>query len=67
MRPIDYEKLVENFKEMINVMEYDSSRSAGKARLNSETLVNLHSLLEKYQAKINSEKRPTKKEVANGK
>jgi len=67
MRQIDYQKLLENFDEMINVMEYDSSRSAGKARLNSETLVNLHSLRERYQAKMNSQKQPAKKEVADGK
>ena len=66
MREIDYEKLVANYDEMINVMEHDSSRSAGKARINASTLVNLHALKDKYQTKLNSLKQPTKKkEVAD--
>jgi len=33
---------------MINTLEYDSMRSAGKCKLNADTLINLHNLKEKY-------------------
>ena len=41
MREIDYNKLLQNVDEMINVLEYDSSRSVGKAKINAKTLINL--------------------------
>lgn len=63
MREIDYEQLVANYNEMINVLEYDSMRSAGKAKLNSTTLVQLHELRAHYQAKVNSKKAAVKKEA----
>ena len=74
MRPIKIEDLLTNYKEMINTLEYDSMRSAGKAKLNSDKLVHLHALVLHYTEKLNSQKvneiipkQPTKKkEVANG-
>lgn len=67
MREIDYEQLVKNYKDMINVLEHDSSRSAGKAKINANTLFYLHELCSRYQTKLNSQKQPTKnkKEVAD--
>jgi hypothetical protein len=46
---------------MINTLEYDSMRSAGKCKLNSDTLINLHNLREKYLKLITPT--PTKKEA----
>jgi len=60
MRPIDYEKLLENVNEMINTLEYDSMRSAGKAKLNASTLTEMYALQKQYQSKINSNKQPKK-------
>lgn len=64
MREIDYNKLLQNVDEMINVLEYDSSRSAGKAKINSQTLINLYTLKEVFTKK-NSKKTTPKKEVGN--
>lgn len=63
MREINYDQLVNNYKEMINVLEYDSMRSAGKAKINAQTLSSLHQLLDRYQQKQIPVKTPTKKEV----
>ena len=43
-REIDYDKLLENINEMINTLEYDSSRSGGKTKLNCDKLFYLYSL-----------------------
>jgi hypothetical protein len=45
---------------MINTLEYDAMRSAGKAKLNSDTLMNLHSLKEKYLKNIPTPKKEVK-------
>jgi len=63
MRKINYNQLVTNYDEMINTLEYDSMRSAGKARLNADTLVNMHALKERYSKLSNSEKDSLKKET----
>ena len=42
-REIDYDKLLENINEMINTLEYDSSRSGGKTKLNCDRLFYLYS------------------------
>jgi hypothetical protein len=63
MRQINNEQLVDNISEMINTLEYDSSRSPGKAKINSQTLINLHNLKEIYTK--NSKKPTPKKEVSN--
>lgn len=49
-KEVDYGKLVANLKEMINVLEYDSMRSSGKAKLNSSTLVSMYELVDRYEA-----------------
>jgi hypothetical protein len=66
MRPIDIDALINNYKEMINTLEYDSMRSAGKSKLNADKLLAMHSLVERYTKLNNSQKQPAKKkEVAN--
>ena len=40
MREINTDQLINNYNEMINLLEYDSMRSAGKAKINCETVTN---------------------------
>lgn len=63
MRPIDIEALLKNYKDMINTLEYDSMRSAGKAKINAETLIDMHALVERYERLLNSQKAAPKKEA----
>ena len=49
---IDYEVLVENYKHMCNVLEFDSMRSPGKAKMNSQHLHSMLWLIEKYEAEL---------------
>lgn len=63
MREINYEQLLANYREMINVLEYDSMRSAGKSKINAGTLADLHSLAERYQKLVNSQQPSVKKET----
>ena len=60
-RPVDYSKLIDNIEEMINTLEYDSSRSGGKTKLNCDKLYFLYFLLEKYKTKINNHSKITPK------
>ena len=53
---IEYDKLVGNIKQMINLLEFDAMRSSGKAKLNSQHLHSLYFLLEKYEGKVASKK-----------
>ena len=53
---IDYDMLVGNIKQMINLLEFDAMRSSGKAKLNSQHLHSLYFLLEKYESKSKKEK-----------
>ena len=46
IRDIDHEQLVSRLEEMIEVLEYDSMRSAGKAKLNSQHLHSMYWLLQ---------------------
>ena len=55
MHDIDYIMLEENISKMINLLEYDSMRSAGKAKLNSQHLHSLYELKAIY-TKMNSKK-----------
>ena len=55
MHDIDYKVLEENLDKMINLLEYDSMRSAGKAKLNSQHLQSLYDLKDRY-SKMNSKK-----------
>jgi|TARA_R110002012_G_scaffold319307_1_gene539366 hypothetical protein len=50
MNEINYEHLTANIKEMINLLEYDSMRSAGKAKMNAGQLEALYSLLDRYNS-----------------
>jgi len=60
-RSIDYETLLENVVGMIGLLEYDSMRSAGKAKINAQTLYYLYELLNKYNT--NSKMATPKKET----
>jgi len=62
VRKIDYEELVKNYDIMIETLEYDSMRSAGKAKLNAEVLTSMHNLRDRYAKKIKTD--PVKKEVS---
>lgn len=67
MREINKTELLYNIETMINTLEYDSMRSAGKTKVNCGLLVSLYSLKEIYEKEIkkNSKAAPIK-EVANG-
>jgi hypothetical protein len=51
-RIINYEQLVKNYEIMIETLEYDSMRSAGKAKLNADALNNMHQLKDRYMTKL---------------
>ena len=63
VRTINHEELVKNYDTMIETLEYDSMRSAGKAKLNAEVLVSLHNLRDRSTKEIKTH--PVKKEVSN--
>lgn len=58
---VDYAKIIENMEEMIGVMEYDSMRSPGKAKMNATTLDALYSCVTRYKAMM-TKKPAAKKE-----
>mgnify|MGYP003114136691 FL=1 len=60
-REIDYGKLLQNIDEMINTLEYDSSRSGGKTKLNCDKLYYLYSLQQRYNSLLKPKKEVTKK------
>ena len=60
-REIDYDKLLENINEMINTLEYDSSRSGGKTKLNCDKLFYLYSLQQRYHSLLKPKKEVSKK------
>ncbi len=51
-REINYEALLSNIKEMIQVLEFDAMRSPGKAKMNSQHLHSLYYLKELYEVKL---------------
>ncbi len=61
MNKIDYDLLLNRVDEMINLLEYDSMRSAGKMKLNSQHLESLYALKGVYEKKM-PKKAPVKKE-----
>ena len=61
-KDIDYVVLYDRVEEMINLLEYDSMRSAGKAKLNSQHLHAMYDLLDRYSKKL-PKKAPAKKEA----
>ena len=63
MKDIDYGLLADQLKTMINVLEYDSSRSAGKAKLNSQHLHSMYWLLQNvYEKPVAKKPGPQKKD-----
>ena len=63
MREIDYEVLLKNVSEMIELLEYDAMRSAGKAKMNSQHIHSLYEMKDRYTAKLETKKpTPVKKE-----
>jgi len=64
-REIDYNKLLQNIDEMINTLEYDSSRSGGKTKLNCDRLYYLYSLQQRYNSLLKPKKEVNKKWVNN--
>ena len=62
-REINYDKLLENINEMINTLEYDSSRSGGKTKLNCDKLYYLYSLQQRYNSLLRPKKEVNKKWV----
>ena len=59
---IDYTDLLEKVNQMIGLLEYDGSRSAGKMKLNSQHLHSLYFLKEKYEAMLPKKSPSVKKE-----
>ena len=59
VREIDYVSLLKNVTDMIELLEFDSMRSSGKAKLNSQHLHSLYYLKDKYESMI---PKKTKKE-----
>ena len=61
IREIDYDRLLQNIEEMINTLEYDSSRSGGKAKLNCDKLYYLYQLQQRYHSLLKPKKEVSKK------
>ena len=59
-RNIDYTSLLKNVEEMISLLEFDSMRSSGKTKLNSQHLHSLYYLKEKYEGMIKKQPKPKK-------
>ena len=55
-QPTDYPKILENIEQMVTLLEYDSERSPGKMKLNSQHLHSLLWLKDYYESKV---KKPT--------
>lgn len=58
MHEINYEHLIANIKQMVNLLEFDAMRSSGKAKLNSQHLHSLYFLLDRYESEV---KKPVSK------
>ena len=59
-RVINYDDLLKNINEMINLLEFDSMRSSGKTKLNSQHLHSLYFLKDKYEGKVKTQPKPKK-------
>ena len=55
---VDYEALLANVDNMINLLEYDAMRSPGKTKMNSQHLHSLYFLKEKYDEKMKVKSKP---------
>ena len=63
MKEIDTSLVISQLKTMINVLEYDSMRSAGKAKLNSQHLHSMYWLLQNvYEVPVAKKPGPQKKD-----
>ena len=62
MREIDYKVLIDKLDEMINLLEFDSMRSSGKCKLNSQHLHSLYFLKDRYENLISKKSPNVKKE-----
>ena len=63
MKDIDYSLIIDNYNKMINILEFDSMRSAGKAKLNAPTVESMYVMVDRYTKLIAKMKpTPTKKE-----
>ena len=51
-RVIDYNEILKNVDQMIELLEFDSMRSAGKTKLNSQHLHSLYELKDRYEEKL---------------
>ena len=60
MRDINYNQVLDNVNNMINLLEYDAMRSPGKTKVNADNLVSLYTLKDRYTAVV----APTVKEEA---
>ena len=56
MAETNYDQILENIKVMVKLLEYDSQRSSGKMKLNSQHLHSLLWLQDHYENKV---KKPT--------
>ena len=57
MHEVDYDKLYENLIKMINLLEYDSMRSSGKTKLNSQHLHSMYELKDRYSKMISKKEK----------
>jgi hypothetical protein len=48
-QPINYNALLKNVEQMINLLEYDAMRSAGKAKVNVHSIHGLYELADRYK------------------
>ena len=62
MDEIDYDAIRAHIDQMINLLEYDSSRSPGKMKLNSQHLHSLIWLREHYTPRVKPGPKPKKQE-----
>ena len=53
---VDHDKILDNIETMVNLLEFDAMRSAGKMKLNSQHLHSLLWLKDHYENKV---KKPT--------
>ena len=61
-RTIDYAKILKNIDEIIEALEFDSMRSAGKTKVNAGTLNELYALRAATAPKV-KKSAPVKKEA----
>lgn len=64
MHKIEYPVLLENIKQMVNLLEYDAMRSPGKAKLNSGHLEALLNLQDRYTKELAADKKSAPKKAA---